>query len=63
MISQNEIRRRAQAFAHDFACETDEKGEGAAFWERFFEVFGVSRRRVVSFEYRNYERTLVSLMK
>ena len=52
MISQNEIRRRAAAFAHDFATETDETGEAKAFWEQFFDVFGISRRRVASFEYR-----------
>lgn len=52
MISLNEIRNRADIFAHDFAKETDEKGEAAPFWEEFFQVFGVSRRRVASFEYR-----------
>lgn len=52
MISQNEIRRRAAAFAHEFSADTDEKGEASAFWEQFFAVFGVSRRRVASFEYR-----------
>lgn len=52
MISLNEIRNRADAFAHEFAKETDEKGEASPFWEEFFQVFGVSRRRVASFEYR-----------
>jgi len=52
MISQNEIRRRAVAFTHEFAHDNDEKGEASAFWEQFFDVFGVSRRRVASFEYR-----------
>jgi hypothetical protein len=52
MISLNEIRRRATAFAHEFANVTDEKGEATSFWEEFFQVFGVSRRRVASFEYR-----------
>jgi hypothetical protein len=52
MISLNEIRSRADTFAHNFAKETDEKGEAAPFWEEFFQVFGVSRRRVASFEYR-----------
>jgi len=52
MISLNEIRSRADAFAHEFATETDEKGEAAPFWDEFFQVFGVSRRRVASFEYR-----------
>lgn len=52
MISLNEIRSRADVFAHEFAKETDEKGEAAPFWEEFFQVFGVSRRRVASFEYR-----------
>jgi hypothetical protein len=52
MISLNEIRKRADIFSHEFANETDEKGEAAPFWEEFFQVFGVSRRRVASFEYR-----------
>ena len=52
MISLNEIRRRATAFSHEFATETDEKGEASPFWEHFFDVFGVSRRRVASFEHR-----------
>jgi hypothetical protein len=47
-----EIRDRATAFSHEFAKETDEKGEAAPFWEEFFQVFGVSRRRVAAFEYR-----------
>jgi len=52
MISLNEIRDRANAFSHEFAKETDEKGEAGSFWQEFFQVFGVSRRRVASFEYR-----------
>lgn len=52
MISLNEIRERANAFSHEFAKETDEKGEAGSFWQEFFQVFGVSRRRVASFEYR-----------
>ncbi len=52
MISLNEIRDRANAFSHEFSKDTDEKGEASTFWEEFFQVFGVSRRRVASFEYR-----------
>lgn len=51
MISQNEIRSRARAFALEWAGETYEDGEAKSFWDAFFTVFGVSRRRVASFEH------------
>lgn len=51
MISQNEIRNRARAFAVEWANETSEDAEAKSFWDAFFDVFGVSRRRVASFEY------------
>lgn len=51
MISKNEIRARARAFAKEWEKETYEDGEAKSFWDGFFTVFGVSRRRVATFEY------------
>ncbi len=51
MISPNEIKNRALAFAQEWALETREDAEAKTFWDSFFEVFGVTRRRVASFEH------------
>lgn len=49
-LSWNDIRTRALAFSREWERETSEDAEGKTFWDQFFEVFGVSRRRVASFE-------------
>ncbi len=49
-LSWNEIRARAADFARDWADASYERGETQRFYTRFFEVFGVSNRRVFSFE-------------
>jgi hypothetical protein len=49
-LSWNEIRDRATTFAYDWAGESYERGEAQTFWNEFFQVFGLSRRRVASFE-------------
>lgn len=49
-ISWNEIRNNALAFSKEWADETSEDAEAKSFWDSFFEVFGVKRRRVASFE-------------
>jgi hypothetical protein len=49
-LSWNEIKSRALQFSHEWAAETSEEAEGKSFCDAFFEVFGVSRRRVASFE-------------
>jgi hypothetical protein len=49
-LAWNEIRHRAIKFANDFAHTASEAAEKQTFWNEFFEVFGVSRRTVVSFE-------------
>ena len=49
-LSLNEIRERARAFATEWAGETSERAEAQSFWNGFFEVFGVKRRRVAVFE-------------
>ncbi|MCR4279693.1 MAG: N-6 DNA methylase [Candidatus Zambryskibacteria bacterium] len=51
MISPNEIKNRALAFHREWALETREDAEAKSFWDDFFEVFGVTRRRVASFEH------------
>jgi len=49
-ISWNEIRSRAYAFVNEWKDDTDEHAEAKTFWDELFHVFGVSRRRVASFE-------------
>ena len=49
-LSWNEIRARAAHFSHEWAGATYEKGETQSFYNDFFEVFGVQRRKVASFE-------------
>ena len=49
-LSWNEIRVRAAAFADEWKDAHYEKGETQSFYNDFFEVFGVKRRRVASFE-------------
>lgn len=49
-LSWNEIRVRAASFARDWADARYEKGETQSFYNEFFEVFGVRRRKVATFE-------------
>jgi len=49
-LSWNEIKDRALAFSREWADEASEDAEAKSFWDGFFEVFGVPRRRVGSFE-------------
>lgn len=51
-LSWNEIKERALAFSREWAEESSEDAEAKSFWDGFFEVFGVPRRRVGSFERR-----------
>lgn len=49
-LSWNEIRSRAHAFSHKWAGEASERAEAQSFWNDFFAVFGIERRRVAIFE-------------
>ena len=49
-LSWNEIRARAARFADEWKNAHYEKGESQTFYNEFFEAFGVTRRRVASFE-------------
>jgi hypothetical protein len=50
VISWNEIKDRALKFSNEWADETKERAEKDSFWNDFFNVFGISRRRVATFE-------------
>ena len=49
-LSWNEIRGRAAAFATEWADARYERGETQSFYNEFFDVFGVRRRQVATFE-------------
>lgn len=49
-LSWNEIRARAAEFAREWQDARYEKGEAQTFYNEFFEIFRVTRRRVASFE-------------
>ncbi len=52
MISRNEIRSRARAFSKEWEREYNEDAEAKSFWDAFFDVFGMTRRRLATFEHR-----------
>jgi hypothetical protein len=49
-LSWNEIRARAARFAEEWKNARYEKGETQTFYNEFFDIFGVTRRRVASYE-------------
>lgn len=49
-ISWNEIKSRALEFSKEWEDETREHAEAKTFWDDFFNVFGISRRRTAVFE-------------
>lgn len=49
-LSQKEIRDRAMEFAFRWGSAVREKSEAQTFWNEFFDIFGISRRRVAAFE-------------
>ena len=49
-LTQREIRERAQIFAYEWQEEARERAESQTFWNDFFHVFGIERRRVAIFE-------------
>ena len=51
-LSWNERRDRAQHFAREWKHTESEDAEGKRFLDGFFEVFGLQRRKVASFERR-----------
>jgi type I restriction-modification system DNA methylase subunit len=49
-LSWNEIKDRALKFTTEWKDETREHAEAKSFWDDFFHVFGITRRRVATFE-------------
>ncbi len=49
-LTINEIKNRAIKFASAWKNDSSERAEAQTFWNEFFEVFGLSRRRLASFE-------------
>jgi len=50
-LSWNEIRDRSVAFVREWEGESSEHAEAKSFWDDFFRVFGVNRRRLATFEH------------
>lgn len=51
-LSWNEIRERAIHFSKEWADTSNEDADSKPFLVEFFNVFGISRKRFASFEYR-----------
>ncbi|MFN3996184.1 class I SAM-dependent DNA methyltransferase [Algoriphagus sp.] len=49
-LSWNEIKDRALRFTKEWEGESRERAEKDSFWNDFFTVFGISRRRLATFE-------------
>jgi len=49
-LTQQEIKSRAYAFVKEWEHTSRERAEAQTFWNDFFNIFGLSRRRVASFE-------------
>lgn len=49
-LSWNEIKSRATTFSKEWENEVSEDAEAKSFWDDFFNVFGIGRRRVATFE-------------
>jgi len=49
-LSWNEIKDRALRFSREWKGEGSERAEAQSFWNGFFDVFGIDRRRVAIFE-------------
>ena len=49
-LSWTEIKDRALRFANEWKDEASEDAEAKSFWDDFFNVFGVTRRRLAQFE-------------
>lgn len=49
-LSWNEIKSRAALFVKEWENAASEDAEAKSFWDDFFNVFGVKRRRLATFE-------------
>jgi hypothetical protein len=51
-LNWDKYRQNATIFAHEWAAETDEKGEAHSFWDAFFRIFDLERRHFGKHEAR-----------
>jgi hypothetical protein len=49
-IGWTEIKERAVSFVHEWKDAQEERAEAQTFWNEFFEIFGIRRRRLAAFE-------------
>lgn len=49
-LTWNEIKDRAIAFSKEYEQDSSENAEAKTFWNAFFHVFGITRRRLATFE-------------
>jgi len=49
-LSWNEIKDRARAFSKEWEGASDERAQAQSFWIDFFNIFGITPRRVATFE-------------
>ena len=49
VISINEIKKRALEFSLEWKDESREHAESQTFWNQFFNVFGIYRRRYIQY--------------
>ncbi|MGI9101834.1 MAG: class I SAM-dependent DNA methyltransferase [Terriglobales bacterium] len=49
-LSQSDLRIGAEQFSREWASARRERQDAQTFWNEFFQIFGVTRRRVASFE-------------
>jgi hypothetical protein len=51
-LSWNEIKSRAAAFAHEWKDTVREEADAKPFLVEFLNIFGISQKRVATFEHR-----------
>ena len=51
-LDWKEIANRARAFSNDWKHVESEDADAKSFWDEFFDVFGIKRRKVATFEKR-----------
>jgi len=49
-ITSSEILHRAIVFSKEWENADDEKAQAQTFWNEFFEIWNISRRKVATFE-------------
>lgn len=62
-LSWNEIQDCALKFSREWQNESSKDAEAKSFWDGFFDVFGVSRRRVTNLERYQHRISLLPTTK